>query len=543
MLTYRHILFALTATIALGSTAQTLRKEITVQHEVVPEPTEVTKLRFSPQFTLPKLPATMLEYARQGVFTAVDPTISPLGPAAYYDTIYTSPYKGYANLGIAPVYNLGASAGYKFVDNDRTRLNAWLQYNGNAYKGLYHGSPLDGQYQRTNTATVALALHHALSNERYLDMGADYTFSRYSTPANTDSTGRQQIHRANLSALYSANTSTLSYSAGGGIGYFGYSFAPEGMHASRELKVDLLGKIASEISTDQRAGLNLDFNLISTSRHAQAPGHTHALLSLAPFYDLRLSTLELHAGIKAQITINSGKALHIAPDVIATWHPTQYLSIYGKAGGGEWQNTLSSLFDATPYGLGVMAYGNSHLPITVEGGLTVGPFKGLAVELSWLYAAANNWRMPVTTQEGWTVFDQLDMRGYKFHAGISYQYGTRLELRTAYETAPQKAARGYYLWRDRARHTLTADLRFTPVTPLDIFLGWEYRGSRAQISPQGDFSPLGHVSNLNAGALYRITSQWSAFIHGENLLCHRYLLIGGVPAQGITGLIGASYKF
>ena len=54
---------------------------------------------------------------------------------------------------------------------------------------------------------------------------------------------------------------------------------------------------------------------------------------------------------------------------------------------------------------------------------------------------------------------------------------------------------------------------------------------------------LGIISNLKAGALYRITPQWSAFLRGENLLNRKTLLIGGMPGQGITGLVGATYKF
>ena len=91
---------------------------------------------------------------------------------------------------------------------------------------------------------------------------------------------------------------------------------------------------------------------------------------------------------------------------------------------------------------------------------------------------------------------------------------------------------------------MSADLRVTPVAPLDIFAGWEYRGGRSQICPHtGIKQSLGLVSNLKVGALYRITPQWSTFVRGENLMCRRYLLIGGVPAQSITGLIGATYKF
>lgn len=563
----------LAASAAVDASAQGLRKEITVQHEVVPEQTDVTMLRFTPRFTLPQLQRPSLDYSTRSVFATVQPSITTLGPAAWADSIATSPYRGYAVLGAVPLYNLCASAGYKFIDNDRTRLNAWLQYNGTAYKGHYDGSPYNGQYQRSNTVTAAGSLHHALSQNKYLDFGLDYTFGRYTTPASVDSTGRQQMHRLNFSALFSGSNSTLSYGAGAALGFFSYAFAPEyevenelpdgtweseRLRPAHETKVEVKGGLSARISETQRAGIALDFNVLSNSRHSHSDfdhedmeyemyassRHTHALLTFAPYYRLRMSAVELKAGLKAQVTVNSGKAIHVAPDVNLTWRPVSRLALYAKAGGGEWQNTLTSLFDVSPYTLSSMAFKNSHIPVTAEGGITFGPVKGASVEVSWQYAAANDWLMPVTMEDGLTIFTPTKMRGYKLHAGVSYQYGTTVEVRTAYEMAPQGPSRGFYLWRDRAKHAVSADVKVTPTAPLDIFAGWEYREGRAQICPNtGAEQNLGMISNLKVGALYRITPQWSAFVRGENLLCRRYMLIGGVPAQSITGLIGATYKF
>ncbi len=572
MHTLRYTLIAVYAAGAIAATAQSLQKEITVQHDVIPEHADVAKIRFSPQFALPQLQHPQLDYSTQGIFTPANPSITTLGPAAYADTISTTSCRGYANLGLAPIFNLCASAGYKFLDNDRTRLNAWLQYDGTAYKGRYDSSPLDKQYQRSNTVTASATLHHALERDRYLDVGIDYTFARFSTPVSPDSTGRQQVHRFNLNTLYCGTTASLAYDMGIDAGYFSNAFAPHHdpytsetaqsllpqLRPAREFHIGAQGGVSSAISEHQRAGIALKFSLLSNSRHSHAAfipdmndyslmpqsRHTHGLLTFSPHYRMRTEAVELHAGIKAQFTFNSGKFFHIAPDVNLSWRPVPQVALYAKAGGGEWQNSLTSLFDAAPHASGCLAYKNSHIPVTVEGGLTLGPLSGAAVELSWQYAASNEWLMPATADNGLTLFTPVNMRGYKFHAGLNYNYGSLIEFRAAYETAPQKAARGFYLWRDRSRHIVTADLRVSPASFIDIFAGWEYRGSRAQISPEsGHITPLGHISNLKLGVLYRITPRWSAFARGENLLCRRYLLIGGVPAQGISGLVGASYKF
>jgi len=54
---------------------------------------------------------------------------------------------------------------------------------------------------------------------------------------------------------------------------------------------------------------------------------------------------------------------------------------------------------------------------------------------------------------------------------------------------------------------------------------------------------LGNVSNLTLGASYAFTPSLTFFIRGENLLNHRHIILGDRISQGITGLLGASYKF
>ena len=166
--------------------------------------------------------------------------------------------------------------------------------------------------------------------------------------------------------------------------------------------------------------------------------------------------------------------------------------------------------------------------------------------------------MPLRIAEMSTIFVPSNMKGFKFMAAVGYNWRNTVDLSAKFEMAPRRNNRGYYQWRDRAREVATIDLRVTPIKPLDITLGWEYRGGRRMnfdlfypgnvmngIEGKADMrmESLGIISNLKAGALYRITPQWSAFLRGENLLNRKTLLIGGMPGQGITGLVGATYKF
>ena len=93
-------------------------------------------------------------------------------------------------------------------------------------------------------------------------------------------------------------------------------------------------------------------------------------------------------------------------------------------------------------------------------------------------------------------------------------------------------------------------MRVTPISPLDITLGYNLRSKRQikYVSETVNASPyffqsVGSVSNLSAGASWRFTPQLTVFLKGENLLNHNYSLLSLIPAQGLTGLAGLSYKF
>jgi len=568
MNTIKHIILLACASTALHSAAQTLKKDITVLHDYEPEYFEVTRPGISPEITLPADTAKALAYSSRKVSVTPTAGIESLDAAPYADSLYTSPYRGYAALGFMPMFNLEASAGYKFLDTDRTRLNAWLQYDGNAYKGH---TPLPGngnttRYVRNNTATVGVSLHHATGRESYLDLGTDYTFARFNTPA-CRTIANQNVNRLNVSGLWSGSNYRWNYGIGAEYGHFGYahSLLPDtySCRPVRENKFAAHTFASLKFDGGSSAGLAIDYSLIANTASSYADiyalrsfipagSYTHSRLRFTPGY--RFDTDKFHFDLAAKIdfTFNSGKFFHIAPKASVTWIPTGFLKIFAKADGGEWQNTAGSLFDVTPYGIPVMAYSNSHIPITATIGATIGSWRGLYLQLQATYAIANDWLMPHGIADG-TIFHTIDFKGYMLGISAGYKFRNIASIDIDYSTAPQKYDRGYYLWRDRARHVLDVSLTLNPIKDLSITLGWHYRSRRAQactFSGSGTaagaatiLTSLGTIADLRAKALYRITPQWSIFLSGQNLANRHYILSGGMPAQGITGLAGVSYKF
>ncbi len=592
ILNHKSVALAALMLLAAGpglSAQENLTQEITVRHHEEVKPTDAVKINASPVVTMPPLQASRLTYGMRQIRVGVPASISSLSPAAYGDTIYVSPYKGYASLGYLPMLNLGASAGYKFIDNDRVRLNGWLQYDGTSYRGDLPWQPADVADKesvrlRRNFVTLGSALHTAVGRQSFIDMGLDYTFARFNTPS-CDGMDNQNVHRFNLQGLWTINTGKWNGGAGLSYGHFAYgnlinmdasyftesadqtpvedwpALVDKAKRPVREDRITAHAFVAGKVLGAEAAGLSVNFSYLTYGRNsavAVLPGtdwadggmalrplgsFSHGLLSFRPYYRTTWNHIDLDLGANLEVTVNNGRVFHISPSAQATWKPADLVAVYVKANGGERQNTLGSLFDVTYYSIPNVAYNNSHVPLNGEVGVTIGMFRGFYAELAAGYAIANDWLMPLMPDPQTTMFSPVDMKGYKLHIALGYRYRNLAEASISFERAPQKVDRGFFLWRDRAKNVAEANLRVSPISSLDINIGWTYRGGRMTGTGTGELMPLGNVNALSVGGIYRITPQWSAFANVENILNHRFTLIGGLPSQGVGGLAGVSYKF
>lgn len=573
----RHITTAtLVALATLGANAQDLKQEITVDHEVVPERPDVSRLSLTPEVTLPTMPRHTLDYSTRSVSMTVPATITTLDPTAWADTIYTAPWRGYASIGIMPLFNAGASAGYKFIDNDHTRFSGFLQYNGSVWRGNYPTDDSQKRYFRSHTASVDLNLHQAVGSRSYVEAAADFGFSRYNMPGLGERLVPQNMRRAGLRASWISSTTNVFYSAGFYVNHFAFNNTildelPD-RHIYRPVHENNFGiKGYMRLPLDDKMssfGVDADFSMVANNRRSQAefsfetrdytfldhPGsYNHGLLTFKPYYRFDYNNFRLNLGARVDFTFNSGKVFHIAPDVLVSWRPSWIFAVFAKAGGGEHQNTLRSLYGVTPYAQTMMAYRNSHIPFTFDLGMTLGSWRGAYLQLGGGYARANDWLMPVTDMSGVTLFKPVNMRGLHWRVEAGYAYRRYGSISVSYEGAPQGYDKGYYLWRDRAKTVVGAHLTVNPIEPITLTVDYELRSGRAMIDLEETKEPepgfysvsysLGRLTNLNIGASYRINDQLTGFIYGTNLLNNKYRHIGLVPGQGLSGLLGVSMKF
>lgn len=567
--------------IALGASAQDLNTEITIEREVVPEERPATRIFSTPAISLPEVEVKKLNYSERVITSSLTPGISHLEPASYADYLETSPYRGYLDLGYFPVLNIGVSAGYRFIDNETTRLNGWLQYDGKTYDGELRDAT-EASF-RDHTVAVGVGFEHYFDATSTLGVGLRYAFTNFNQPSLQDDYS-QNVNRLDASAHWHSFHNDISYNIGLGYGFFGFgkdgivkSLIPDidALKAVKENRFTLDGGVLIGLDeyNNSQIGADLEATFLNYNNmdilHSMAYGDadvvrmlesegsiTHGVISLTPYYNYRNDNVNMKLGAKIEASINSGKVFHIAPDVELSWTPASLFAAYVNFGGGEHHNTLGSLFDFTHYLAPMYAYENSHIPFTVDARLVFGAWKGFSMEVFGGYARANEWLMPSVINSSDLMFDAINMRGW--HAGIaaSYKYRDMVSARVSYETAPQGEDKGYYLWRDRAKHVVNASVTITPIKPLDITIGYEYRGNRVTydcvgvkedvIAGYADDNvkcDLGDVNNLSVGALYRFTPAFSAFARVENILNKKYDILYNIPSQSITGLVGITYKF
>lgn len=576
------IFASLLALLAGGSvSAQDLHKDITVEQEITPSRREAARITVLPTVTLSPVRKATLDYSNTVVTTRVPNSFTTLDPVAWGDKLYTSPYRGYFDFGVGgPLMQGDVSAGYRVLDNDKTRLSLWGQYNGDIYKRAkttWHD----------HTASLGVDLHQAVGRKAFIDGGLDYTYGFHDMPAWVCGRFSQSTSRVNAIVSLSARHSGLDYMAQVRYRHFGFynphipdldmsapvnpGFDPyNGYEPVRQnlLGVSFGGRL--EMSSSSHIGLNVSADFLATGKHYVAGipfyeedvtyerSRTTGLITLTPYFETRSSSASLRIGADVDFAVNSGKAVRVAPDVTLAWHGSQIFGIELKAHGGSTLNTLASLYDITPYMNGSVAYRPSHTPYAFDAKVAFGPFFGGTVELFGGYARANDWLMPVVggIYPAGAVWESVDVKGYHYGVRLGYDNGKNIAVSVSYEGAPSKWGRGYYEWRDRARHVVNGELKVRPVEKMLVTLGYEFRAGRScymygdtpeqlagmDVYPRGPVS-LGAVSNLTFGLGYSATERVTVFVRGENLLGREAMYIGGRPMQCVNGMAGAAIKF
>lgn len=574
-----HIISLLMLGAATAAVAQDLHQDITVEQAVDPVKRDAARIALLPTVTLPPLTQSALDYSNRVVTAPIPNTITTLQPVAWGDSLTLADYRGYVAGGVFPLYNAAVSAGYRFIDSDRTRLTAWGQYDASVYhRGRY--ATADGSKGRKamwhdQSWALGVDLHRVMSARSSFDLGVDYSRGHHDmwNPGH-DGTFSHDAARFNFDASVRSTHHGLQYGAWLKEQFFGfYSLNRAAVDPTHQNIFKLGGNARLETGEQSALGLDLEWDLVNTTsayRTATIPYTDESLraftkrssgvLRVTPYYMASSTTVSARIGAEMDIASNSGKALSFAPAASLAWAPTQIFGIEVKGTGGTELNNLASLYDGvTPYLDPTMAYRTSRVPYDLTGRMTFGPFLNVTVEAFGGYARANDWLMPVKGQfgPGGAVFEPLDVKGHHIGVSVGYDNGKLIAVKTTFTAAPGGRKHLYYMWRDRATKVADIDVQVRPIKGLLCRAGFEFRSGRSywEYSPTQEvlignlmYYPshrvsLGSVADLSLGADYTVTPELNVFVNGQNLLSRTYSHYGQAPSQGATALVGVSYKF
>ncbi len=568
---------ALTGT---GMTAQTLTKEIVIEREVEATLPDASRISSYPTLIQPQVPTSRLPFFDTTAATRVPGMLTTLEPAEGQPAYTLTPYRGYASLGYFPAYNLGISAGYAIISDSRTSLNAWTQFNGSSYKDQY-----DESLSR-NKVTIGADFAHLFGGSRRLNISADFSYDAYNRPWETIDDNHHATE-FDINAAWSARAKAMAYYVTAGFNHFGLSGEEVGFAAGLDKIagvgqniVKVSGGAAYFLSEQSSLNAHVGVSFVHDSRYntiinmpaggLTAPvlmpgdGETMGLITFAPSYRYSAGAFSTSIGAKVQLTTNTGKTFHVAPDVKFNVRPASTFAATLAIGGGEHINKLSALHSINPYMSVAQSFKFSEVPLTANLAVTVGPFYGASVELFGGYTIANDWLMPdvaeITGAPGvetaadraiyGNMFTRVDLRALHYGAKLAWKYNKNIAASVKYTGAPGSYRHSYYLNADRARHVVEAKVEVTPIAPLTVEASIDWRAGRSIYSHWGiaeEAEPqkydLRNASSLNIGATYRFNDWVSAFAHVENILGRRAYMYNMLEQQGVHGLVGAAIKF
>lgn len=582
---------------ALSATAQQqLTKEVVIDREVEPVARTVSRPSLTAGlFTVPVKTVALRqwEYDRPG---DIRRQLTRLEPASYADTFAISPYRGYASIGYLPTYNLGVSAGYRFLNTDNTQLGAWLNYSGHSYN-VNPANFLDPTVSTDNKVSLASHTfdlgvdlsHHAENGDLTAD--ARFTYGSIGQPMYEENF-TQNVTGFGLNLDWAASTKAWPWHVGASFNTFGYGEKTPGLDSYSVLDVQaaytptpvreyiygLNGGLAKKWGNSE-AGVDLDFTFqhvtslnMFTSKLESLVGVTGTgvitaidnlgddnfnVLRFAPYYKYVRPKYNVRLGLNVDVITGFESTTRIAPNVYAAWTPTQQFAVWAKIDAPTQVNSLRTLYNYSPYLTSQFAVSPSLINYDGRVGVTVGPFSDIAIR-AWIGYSDADFTPVIAATDKYNYFMGQQNGAFAYGADVTWNYRSIFSVYAAVEGAQNDDDNVYYRWLDKAKWDVKAGFSLRPIEKLNVGVDWNLRTGRHgyMVDYDGEmfadvFIPtfsakarsLGVMNNLSLNAKYSITDAFSVFANVENLMCRRWQMLPGVESARLHGLVGVSYKF
>ena len=549
----------------------TVNRTVVVEQQYNPDIMDAAKVNVLPKVEEPTVSKKAVEYA---TFATPSATI-PAGTMKAYvgKETKTSATPGYVRLGYGNYNNLDFLANYLFRFSDRDKLNVNLSMDG--MKGeldmpFGDARKWDARYYRTranvdyvhqfNKLDLNVAGNFGLSNFNYEPYNFEFKKQKFTSGdvhfgvKSSDETLPLQFRAETNLLLYNRQHNQLL----GGL---------------TESIVRTKGKVTGAINDQQLVGIALEMNnmfysKIKEKNTGEQIYDNRTALAVTPYYELNNDDWRLHIGANIDLSLGSGKAFRVSPDITAQYVFSDSYVLYAKATGGKLINDFRRLETYNPYLDPNIRVKDTYEQLNAALGFKASPAPGVWFDIFGgyqnlkddLYQARDY--LPINGTEQWNWTDVINENYIALHqtntsnlyvgAKASYQYKDILSL----------AAEGtYYHWmadggmkENLGSHNYNEALLMKPefklgfnaeVHPMQALwfnLGYEYILRAERYTGIYD-KDIPAVSNLSLGATYTIYKGISVYAKVDNLLNKKYQYYLYYPVEGLNFLGGLSFKF
>lgn len=486
-------------------------QSISVEGNYVPEIIRQDRINTFPRLQKFSLEASPLSYDIASVPANFQPRLLVLPATGWRDTRTFSRNRGYLELGVGSWLNSTLSAGYRFIDSDKTNIGIWCQHNSTSLwkPKLSPYTETDKQYRYDET--FGLNFSHKFVDVGNLDFKAAghlgifnyYAYIPYRIPTEKELKNSTQTPKQNLTDISASigwqspiGTEGLDWYAKINYRYFAYKsyyyylndLFSDGIsdstnpifselqkcQAPQESDISLEGGLSYPISDSSGLDINLKVQALMYPNNdllgCPIGPQGYENIQLCPAYSLRSNNLHLRAGVNVNFIANAPSdkdrcsRFYIAPDVKFDLSANP-MNLYVHVTGGTELHTLASNYELDYYQSPLITNPIPvYTPLDSKVGVNFGPFSGFSGGFSVAYRISKNQ-----------------------HLGGWYQYCLN------YPTNHIPGLPDNSVWADGNRHNLTYDFTHWQTANIKGYsLGAEIKyelGKILRINAYGDYQP------------------------------------------------------
>lgn len=571
---------AILSAMALTAVAEDpLTKEIVVEKDYIPVEQKANKVSSSAQTIKLKREAGEINFSDWNSPVETGNGICTMSPYGYRTSRTFSSHRGYLDASAGSFLNINASAGFRIVDGERTKLNLWLQHNStwgmdNPYTLITPSSSSElttiDYEQKFINDVVGLDLINSFRDGR-LTIGANYHFARLNY-LNQEVDGPEwfnNINEVHANVGYEgglAERRTI-YEIGADINHFGNSVAQYYGLKSSDWHLRFNAGISQPFGDENRIGIDMLGEYLSSESEVDAQhaadvptfSNSRGKLRFTPFYTYAGERMNFRLGANLDVSFSDGTILRVSPDASFGYTFTPGFAFFAEARGGKDFNTFSRMFALNRYTFAAPAeaFCSSYTVADAKAGFKIGPFSGFNATLNAGWGKVCDAIMPTCDVFGgsrWNIpgtpYYNDDLAGFWFGGRLSYDYSDVVSVAVEGRYSKQDSHDDYAFGIDRPEYIVNASLKVRPIRPLSIGVAYEYRGGRqlwhgmeVNGMPMWYSEELGNVNNLSASARYDFSEKLAVTINANNILGHEWEMAPFYSAQKFGIMGGVSLKF